>query len=219
MRAVFVYCLISVTTNAAPQENRFGFGDIMNGLKEAVSGKEYDTPAYRVIATHVTSDGEFEEREYDGDKYWACNKRVITPESGDGGMFMTLFRYITGANEGGNKISMTSPVSMHMTSKNPQDNSFTKAMCFYLDKSHQANPPQPTNTEVYLEKRPPMTVYTRKVGGYMSNEDWFTESQNLDKMISEKGFETEQGYFFANGYDSPMKFWNRRNEVWKVKKA
>ena len=30
----------------------------MNGLKEAVSGKEYDTPAYRVIATHVTSDGE-----------------------------------------------------------------------------------------------------------------------------------------------------------------
>ena len=29
----------------------------MNGLKEAVSGKEYDTPAYRVIATHVTSDG------------------------------------------------------------------------------------------------------------------------------------------------------------------
>ena len=76
-------------------------------------------------------------------------------------MFMTLFRYISGANDGQKKISMTSPVSMHMTKKSEVDNSFEKEMCFYLDGSQQGNPPQPTNSEVYLTERSAMTIYTR----------------------------------------------------------
>ena len=100
-----------------------------------------------------------EERLYEGGKYWACTEKTITATDSDSGMFMTLFRYITGANEGEKKISMTSPVSMKMTKHT--DESFTKEMCFYLDSTYQSNPPQPKNTEVYLLERPAMTIYTR----------------------------------------------------------
>ena len=74
-------------------------------------------------------------------------------------MFMMLFRYIQGANVGNNKIEMTVPVSTEM--RKLSDNSFEKEMCFYLDETYQSNPPQPTNSEVYIVNRPAMTVYTR----------------------------------------------------------
>jgi hypothetical protein len=97
------------------------------------------------------------------------------------------------------------------------DNSFEKEMCFYLDNSHQSNPPQPTNSDVYIVNRPAMNVYTRRVGGYMNNDEWFEEAETLDSMIARKGFQVNSEFFYANGYNSPMQFWNRRNEVWKVK--
>ena len=76
-------------------------------------------------------------------------------------MFMKLFRYISGSNVGGNKIKMTVPVSMRMKKLN--GDSFEKEMCFYLDSANQANPPQPTNADVYIVNRPAMNIYTRLV--------------------------------------------------------
>ena len=32
-------------------------GDIMNGIKDAIFGKEYDSPNYEVVAVHETSQG------------------------------------------------------------------------------------------------------------------------------------------------------------------
>ena len=57
----------------------------------------------------------------------------------------------------------------------------------------------------------------RRVGGYMNNNDWKEESETLDTMIQSQSFQVRSDEFYANGYNSPMQFWNRRNEVWKVK--
>ena len=51
----------------------------------------------------------------------------------------------------------------------------------------------------------------------MNNDEWFEEAETLDAMIAKKGFQVNNEYFYSNGYNSPMQFWNRRNEVWKVK--
>ena len=76
-------------------------------------------------------------------------------------MFMTLFGYISGANVGNKEIAMTIPVSSKWTKLS--DGTFQKEMCFYLSEEYQTNPPQPTNSRVYIVNRPAMTVYTRCV--------------------------------------------------------
>ena len=74
-------------------------------------------------------------------------------------MFMSLFRYISGANANSEKITMTVPVSTKMTKID--ENSYEKEMCFYLDEEHQSSPPSPTDPDVYIVNRPAMTIYTR----------------------------------------------------------
>merc|ERR1719192_734195 len=140
------------------------------------------------------------------EKNWACVNN---------GRFMTLFGYISGANVGNKEIAMTVPVSTKWTKQT--DGTFNKEMCFYLSEKYQANPPQPTNSKVYIINRPAMTVFTRRVPGYMNDEDWKEESETLDSMIQSQSFQVKSDEFYVNGYNSPMQFWNRRNEVWKVK--
>ena len=79
---------------------------------------------------------------------------------------MTLFGYISGANVGEKEIAMTIPVSSKWTKQS--DGTFQKEMCFYLSEEYQADPPQPTNSRVYIVNRPAMTVYTRLVTNYIS---------------------------------------------------
>ena len=134
---------------------------------------------------------------------------------------------------------MTKPVSMKWTPMDANMNSYEKEMCFYLDQTVQVNPPGPSDPEVYLVKRPAMNVYTRIVPGlkvtfkksvtslfmvfylqgYMNDGDWKSESRKMDQLVSSQGLNIEQSYFFVNGYNAPFDFWNRRNEVWKVKKV
>merc|ERR1712079_136507 len=192
----------------APQDY---LGNIVNAIADTVQGKEYDSPPYTVVATFEVGSDSFEERNYEGGKNWAC----VNDATNGNRMFMTLFGYISGANEGNKEIAMTVPVSTKWTKQS--DGSFVKEMCFYLSEKYQANPPQPTNSRVYIVNRPAMTVFTRRVGGYMNDNDWKEESETLDTMIESQNFQVKSEEFYANGYNSPMQFWNRRNEVWKVK--
>ena len=72
---------------------------------------------------------------------------------------MTLFKYITGANEANINIDMTTPVSTKWHKL--EDKKTMMEECFYISEEHQANPPKPSDPEVYLVKRPEMTVFTR----------------------------------------------------------
>jgi len=81
--------------------------NMLGNTVEAVSSvlKDYDTAPYTVITTHP---GGVEEREYPA-MSWVCHQR--TKSEGRNGMFMSLFRYITGANADSAKIDMTTPVT------------------------------------------------------------------------------------------------------------
>ena len=51
----------------------------------------------------------------------------------------------------------------------------------------------------------------------MDSNSWIVESESMDKLIAQKGLHANTKMFYGNAYDSPMKFYNRRNEVWKIK--
>merc|ERR1712088_229891 len=90
----------------------------------------------------------------------------------------------------------------------------TKDMCFYITKEFQSNPPEPVDPEVKIVKSKERIVFVKQFGGYaMQDSVWMKEADKFRSELSERTNEVDLSYFWTAGYDSPMKFWNRRNEV------
>merc|ERR1711920_535858 len=142
---------------------------------------------------------------------WMTNKKSWKdrPQSK---MFMRLFRYIAGVNKDSQEIEMTVPVWSKMVVS--QDGKITKDMCFYITKEFQSNPPEPVDPEVKIVKSKERIVFVKQFGGYaMQDSVWMKEAEKFRAELSERSNEVDFNYFWTAGYDSPMKFWNRRNEV------
>merc|ERR1739838_646466 len=125
--------------------------------------------------------------------------------------FMRLFRYIRGTNEQSATIDMTSPVILKM---NSNSNSYT--MSFLLPSEHQANPPRPTDEQVYFTDMPDMKVYVIKYGLWITAASHELESYYLRGYLDKAGATYNRQFNYAVGYDSPMKMVDRHNEVWYV---
>ena len=107
---------------------------------------------------------------------------------------------------------MTTPVLSRMILLG--NNKITKQMCFYLEKKHQANPPTPIDPDVTIETNKEFTVYVHTYGGYaMKDAVKIQQSRVFAEVLKEAGETVDTFSFYTAGYDSPMKFWNRRNEI------
>merc|ERR1712212_3557 len=185
---------VIATSNAAPAPQ--WIDQILN-----VFGTTEEAPY-----TLVNKFENFEERLYPSKK-WACTDYGL--DANDSG-FMHLFRYITGTNLEKKSIDMTVPVTMEK-----KDDKYT--MCFFIGEIHQANPPTPSEESVYLSERPELSIYTREFSGYADEAIWVKEETSLRSLITGEGFTVKDHSAYRAGFDSPMKFWNRRNEVWLIK--
>merc|ERR1711953_1035571 len=132
--------------------------------------------------------------------FYPSNMWVCTRSGG----FMNLFRYISGDNTRNQKIDMTVPVMMTHEEKGQE-------MCFYLTAVSQANPPQPTDSAVYLSRKRAMSGYATTMGGYPDME---REARKL-KAVLERGRASQVDFssYIAMSYDNPWKIMNRRNDV------
>ena len=124
-----------------------------------------------------------------------------------GGNFSRLFKYISGNNEQGEKISMTTPVQM--TNK---DNLNT--MEFILPSKYSEN-----NFAVPNDKK--ITVYSSRpgyfaaitYGGYSNSEKIKKNHSLLIKQLQKNNLEILDDQPIVLSYNSPYKVFNRRNEV------
>jgi len=173
-----------------------------------------ETVPYTVVATHHVGKNSFEERNYEGGLKWVCTKS----DSGND-MFHKLFEYISGSNSENENIDMTTPVSTKWHQIDENTGNWDEE-CFFLNKEHQSNPPEPTASDVYIVSRPAMTIYTRiltkNFWHHMTEAEWIKESNALDQMIDSMGFQVKSDEIYINGYSSPWAF-RQRSELWKVK--
>ena len=111
---------------------------------------------------------------------------------------------------------MTAPVSTKIVSSEGPNCERSFTISFYIPKEHQTEPPQPKDPDVFIEEFPEMTVYTTSFGGYAKDGDFLEHAKILTEKTKDKNVNGD--YYYTAGYDSPMKLFNRTNEVWFVKK-
>ena len=87
-------------------------------------------------------------------------------------------------------------------------------MCVSITSEFQSNPPEPLESEVKIVKSNERVVFVKEFGGF-AMQDWvlIREAETFRAELGEKTDEVELGHFWAASYDSPVKFWNRKNEV------
>jgi len=170
--------------------------------------KSYDMPEVEAKEDEETSDSQFGFLSNLAEKFSGNWKK--RPSSG---MFMKLFRYISGVNKERQEIEMTSPVLSKM-SPNQDTNMMTNRMCFYLDSAAQENPPTPDEEDVYLMTSDPLTVAVYEFGGYaMKDSVWLERAAEFKANLGDRANSLDTNNFYTAGYDSPMKIFNRKNEV------
>ena len=125
-------------------------------------------------------------------------------QTSGGNNFGKLFRYISGSNESEEKIAMTAPVYMN------EDKS-EMAFVMPLDV-HQKGAPEPMGENVSLRITEPRYVAVIRYGGYTNASKEATHTKRLMKALEDNSIEAKGAVEFL-GYDSPYKFYNRRNEV------
>ncbi len=158
-----------------------------------------ETPEYTVIRAA----GPFEIRDYPE------LHLVTSPMEADGinGGFRALFGFITGGNQAGAKIAMTTPVLVDNTT--PQ-----KRMSFILPKGTvQAGVPPPLDGEVKLGKQPPARYAVYRFEGGRSSQNEKSAIEKLRAWMATQELNGTGTPILAY-YDPPWTpVFLRRNEV------
>ena len=156
--------------------------------------------------------------------------------------FERLFRYISGENEGNEKIPMTAPVRVAVA---PGDGPFRDSnvtVSFFVpfeeegvettltendgqmdghgthgtrtSRSQRALP-EPADPDVFRDADEKETrVFVSAFGGYADAKRTRREASALARRLEEDGVEVAASAYFYAGYDSPFRPIGRHNEVW-----
>ena len=168
----------------------------------------YESAEYKVIE----SDGKFEIREYPDLMLAATTTK--SDLQGRDGSFMQLFRYISGANESKQKISMTTPVFMEN-----QNSGERVQMGFVMPKEvADQGVPKPTGEKVEVRKRDGGRFAVVRFSGTLTAKSAKDAETRLREWIQTKGLEPlsvgDSNGVETAGYDPPFTPGPlRRNEV------
>jgi hypothetical protein len=138
--------------------------------------------------------------------------------------FRRLFRYISGANQNSESVSMTAPVetqsgeSISMTTPVRSDATGTDAetirMAFYLPAEYTPDTaPEPTEDEVTLVTEPPKTVAVNQFSWYTPEWRVTQRTQKLRSTLDREGIEPKGDPYLLRYNDPWTPPFMRRNEV------
>ncbi len=158
-----------------------------------VARAEYESAEYKVIKT----DGYFEIREYPDLMLAATDSKMDS--QGRDGSFMRLFRYISGANRGQQKIAMTTPVFIE-----GELNEADVSMGFVMPKEvAEEGVPQPDSDGVQLRTREGGRFAVIRFSGRLDSRSFAEQEAKLRDWMKSRGLEGASKAEAA-GYDPPF---------------
>jgi hypothetical protein len=175
------------------------FVALVVGCKATRAG--YESPTY----TRIRKAGKFELRDYPA--MVVVSTPMTSAERGMEGGFGRLFRYITGDNQRGEKIAMTTPVLISEATNSPQ-------MSFIVPKSvERKGAPTPGGTNVVLREMQAGRFAVLRFRGSRSGTQPQAASQRLQEWVQQQNLKASSSPQFAY-YDPPwIPACLRRNEV------
>jgi hypothetical protein len=171
-------------------------------------GENYESAEYKVIQ----SEGNFEIREYPDLLLAATNMKLDSQDNGGG--FMQLYGFISGANSKKQKIAMTTPVFMESV----EDGSGIQ-MGFIMPKDVVTQGvPKPTGDQVKVQKRAGGRFAVVRFAGQMTEKSVERSEAQLRSWMKKNGFvaaSSAEGEGVETAvYDSPFVSGSkRRNEL------
>ncbi|XP_028809429.1 heme-binding protein 2 [Denticeps clupeoides] len=155
-------------------------------------------------------------RAYDAANWVSTAVKSVDSDAALSTGFRRLFKYIQGENEQKAKVEMTAPVTCHITPGAGPACESTFIISFYIPVEHQADPPKPSDSEVFIENRKGFTTFVRTFGGFSNEKMVREEHLKLIESLQRDEVKFKEAPYYRVGYDSPFKMTNRRNEVWLV---
>ncbi|KAM9571778.1 heme-binding protein 1-like [Salvelinus alpinus] len=155
----------------------------------------------------------YEKRHYEK-AHWACiTVHEDTYEQSICYGFMKLMRYICQQNSSGTYLGMTIPIlTVIRTDENHSVLSSDVTVAYYLPTEYQAQPPQPSDTEISIEEWPATIVYTRTFAGATNEVTIINEIRTMAEVLDSPAI-CVNGSFIVAGYTNPAAV-NRQNEIW-----
>ena len=133
-------------------------------------------------------------------------KARVVSTSNSNNNFRKLFTYISGNNKTNEKIAMTTPVYMNKNS-NGSSMDFVMPREFDLNNIHE-----PNDKDVKIIESKAGYFATLKYGGYSNSFKVESNTNKLYKILKEKNIEIVGQPSYVS-YNSPFKFFSRRNEI------
>ncbi|XP_030742709.2 heme-binding protein 2 [Echinops telfairi] len=133
--------------------------------------------------------------------------------------FTKLNSYIEGKNEKEMKIQMTAPVTSYVEPGSGPFSGSTITISLYIPAEQQADPPRPSESDVFIEDRAEMTVFVRSFDGFSSAQKNQEQLLTLASTLREEGKVFDERVYYTAGYTSPAELLNRNNEVWLIQKG
>ncbi|KAK0148817.1 Heme-binding protein 2 [Merluccius polli] len=166
----------------------------------------------------VCKTDEYEVRHYSPTLWVSTDAKAYFMGVGAAMAFRRLFQYITGANEEGVQMEMTTPVLVKIPEETKMWEPAIYTLNFPLPAAYQEKPPKPTNDKasLYFTEMPDMDVYVRSYGGWMLSVTSRLHAHLLTKELDRVRASYNHTYHYGVGYDSPLKLTNRHNEVWYI---
>lgn len=120
--------------------------------------------------------------------------------------FRSLFNYISGGNTTNEKIAMTTPVHM-------EENENGSSMAFVLPKKFsKQNTPTPSRKDVTVYEAAPGHFAAITYSGYTNDKKESVATQKIKAILKANKIKMI-GNPRVLSYNSPYKFYNRRNEI------
>lgn len=169
---------------------------------------DLDCPPFEVLETLPI--GNIELRAYPTTTWVSTNVTDTNYDRAVGTGFMRLFKYISGANMGEEKIPMTAPVVVDVV-PGPGPTCGTEfTVSFY---SPTPTPPDPLSKLLTINTYGPASYYVLSYGGWATEAVVLSKAKELADALTSLGKSFDSAAIITAGYDSPFRLLHRHNEI------